>query len=207
MKILGGTLKGRNFYMPPDIRPTQNVVRKAIFDILGDVEGLDFLELFAGSGAVGFEAYSRGAKSVTFIEKNPSCLEVIQENCRLLGIDIMDPTQTPVRVRVGDVFEQIPRLAQQKQKFDIIFCDPPFLLEDQDSAQEPQTEVRRRKIESETAKKTLKCLGAHDILTPNCLIIVQCYRRETLPEAEGRVLAVRERFYGASLLKIYKVAS
>ena len=57
MKIIGGKYKGRNIYMPKDIRPTQNLTRKALFDILGqDLEGIEFLELFAGSGAVGLEA-------------------------------------------------------------------------------------------------------------------------------------------------------
>lgn len=56
MRITTGKYKGRNMLMPKGIRPTQNKVRKAIFDILGDIEGLSFLELYAGSGAVGFEA-------------------------------------------------------------------------------------------------------------------------------------------------------
>ena len=86
MKILGGKLKGRNFYMPAEIPPTQNLVRKAVFDILGDINGVEFLELFAGSGAVGFEAFSRGAKMVTLVERVSSCLEVIHKNLQLLDI-------------------------------------------------------------------------------------------------------------------------
>ena len=67
MKILGGSKRGRNFYMPAGIRPTQNLTRKAIFDIIGhDQEGCEMLELFAGSGGVGFEALSMGARKVTF---------------------------------------------------------------------------------------------------------------------------------------------
>ena len=63
MKIIGGKFKNRNFYMPATIRPTQNMLRKALFDIIGqDFEGLTFLDLFAGSGAMGLEALSRGAK-------------------------------------------------------------------------------------------------------------------------------------------------
>ena len=78
MKILGGNLKGRNFYMPAGIRPTQNVVRAAIFDLLGhDLSGVSLLELFAGSGAVGLEAISRGAPP-TRLEPDRSGLDAIQ---------------------------------------------------------------------------------------------------------------------------------
>ncbi|HPB69263.1 MAG TPA: RsmD family RNA methyltransferase, partial [Candidatus Omnitrophota bacterium] len=70
MKILTGSYRGRNFYMPADIRPTQNVARKAIFDLIGhDLSGLTVLDLYAGSGALGLEALSLGASKVTFVEK------------------------------------------------------------------------------------------------------------------------------------------
>src|ERR1035438_152041 len=89
MKILGGKYKGRNFYMPAGIRPTQNVLRAAIFDLLGhDFSGLTFLELFAGSGAVSLEAISRGADEVVMVEHNDLNAKTIQENCELLGIDL-----------------------------------------------------------------------------------------------------------------------
>jgi len=72
MKIIGGIYKGRNFYMPAGIRPTQTIARKALFDILGqDMEGVTFVDLFAGSGAIGLEAISCGAEKVIFVEKRP----------------------------------------------------------------------------------------------------------------------------------------
>ena len=74
--------------MPAGIRPTQNVLRAAIFDLLGhDLSGLIFLELFAGSGAVGLEAISRGADKVVMIEHNDLNAKTIQENGELLGIE------------------------------------------------------------------------------------------------------------------------
>ena len=89
MKILGGKYKGRNFFMPEGIRPTQNVLRAAIFDILGhDLSGLSLLELFAGSGAVSLEAISRGAEEVLMVEHNDLNAKTIQENCDLLGIEL-----------------------------------------------------------------------------------------------------------------------
>ena len=71
MKIIGGKFKNRNFYMPATIRPTQNMLRKALFDIIGqDLEGLTFLDLFAGSGAMGLEALSRGGAMQLYITTN-----------------------------------------------------------------------------------------------------------------------------------------
>ena len=69
MRIITGKYKGRTLKMPRGIRPTQNKVRKALFDILRDIQGLSFLELFAGSGAVGIEALSQGAGDVVFIKE------------------------------------------------------------------------------------------------------------------------------------------
>ena len=76
--------------MPEGIRPTQNLTRKALFDLLGqDLTGLTFLDLFAGSGAVGLEALSRGAQKVTFVEKDERSGEVIRENLDLLGVPLL----------------------------------------------------------------------------------------------------------------------
>ena len=75
--------------MPAGIRPTQGLLRAAIFDLLGhDLEGLSFLELYAGSGAVSLEAISRGAAEVVIVEKEPKNSEIIRENCDLLGIEM-----------------------------------------------------------------------------------------------------------------------
>ena len=198
MKVLGGRLKGRNFYMPQGIRPTQNLVRKAVFDILKDVRGSVFLDIFAGSGAVGLEACSRGAQRVVFIEKDPSCIQVIRENFELLGLEAplkagpQGPggavsSQDPIQLIPGDAFAFLKKSAGRAEKFDIIFFDPPY----------------GRGL----GKKTLKTLAAHDIVQPNSLIIVQTTATETLPKREGRFFLVREKRYGASVLAIYRVMS
>src|SRR3989338_8907154 len=86
MRIIGGKFKGRNFFMPKDTPATQDLVRKALFDLLGqDLTGLSFLELFAGSGAVGLEAMSRGAEKVVFVEHEPRSAEIIDENLQRLN--------------------------------------------------------------------------------------------------------------------------
>ena len=187
MKILSGALKGRNFYMPAEIRPTQNLVRKAIFDVLGDVSGLEFLELFAGSGGVAFEAISLGAKSAAVVEREERCMEVIRENLKLLKITSADTYPSPlgsIELITGDVFPVIKYLALKQRKFDMIFVDPPFGCD--------------------LGKKTLKALGAHDILRPHCFIIIQGEKNEILPSSEGRFLLVRKKNYGASQLSFYE---
>ena len=83
MRITSGSLKGRKLVSPGvrNLRLTEAKVRKAIFDILADsIEGSSVLELFAGSGALGIEAFSRGAGEVTFVDNNPRCIETIREN-------------------------------------------------------------------------------------------------------------------------------
>ncbi len=183
MKILAGSLKGRNFYMPQHIRPTQNVVRKAIFDILGDIEGLAFLELFAGSGSVGFEALSRGAKRVVFVENDHHCVEVIEDNIQLLDPLSKQLNLGELQLLAIDTFAAIRQLERIKSKFDLVFLDPPF--------------------EAQLGKKALKTLGAHDILHPNCLVVVQVGKREILSSTEDRFLLVKQKNYGASQLYIY----
>ena len=185
MKIIGGMFRGRNFFMPTGIRPTQDKTRKAIFDIIGqDLKGVSFLDLFAGSGAVGLEAISRQAKRVIFVEKDGRCVNVINENLSVLNISCCENGASPFLVIQMDTFAAIKQLNKRNEKFDFIFLDPPY--------------------GTDLTKKTLKTLGAYDILHPNSFIIIQHDKREILPESEGRFLRVKEKKYGNSLLSIFR---
>ncbi len=144
MRIISGRFKGRIIKMPRGIRPTQDKVRKALFDILGDITGLSFLELYAGSGAVGLEASSQGAGRVLFVERDRRCIKQIKQNLQVSGL-------SDYRVIGRDVIEAVKQLGQQDEKFDIIFLDPPYYRD--------------------FAKKTLKILSHYDIVSPNGLII------------------------------------
>ncbi|MBP7216367.1 MAG: RsmD family RNA methyltransferase [Candidatus Omnitrophica bacterium] len=119
MRIMTGKYKGLFIHMPDDIRPTQNKVRKAIFDILADIEGLSFLELYAGSGAVSFEALSRGAREAVLAEQNRDCQAVIKKNIALLGLEncILLPY---------DAQRALEQLVRTGKRFDIVFLDPPY---------------------------------------------------------------------------------
>jgi 16S rRNA (guanine(966)-N(2))-methyltransferase RsmD len=177
MRIITGRHKGRAIRMPGGIRPTQNKVRKAVFDILGDIKGLSFLELFAGTGAVGFEALSRGAGELVLVESECGPLEAIRrniealkaENCRLYPLQAQ---------------EAIPVLHREGGSFNIIFMDPPY--------------------REDWLKKTLQSLSAYDILAPYGLLIIQHSRKDRLPEEVCRLNLIKESRYGDTLLSIYR---
>lgn len=185
MKIIAGQFKGRNFFMPTDIRPTQNIVRKSLFDMLGqDLEGISFVDIFAGSGGVGFEAMSRGAESVTFVEKDPVCARMIEENAQLLFKNLSFEERPNYGIINSDGFASIKTLAQRKLNYDIVFIDPPY--------------------SRGLAKKALKTIDAYDIVKPTSIVIIQHEKREALPEESERFTRFREKKYGGSLLSFYE---
>lgn len=164
--------------MPADIRPTQGLLRAAIFDLLGhDIDGLSFLDLYSGSGAVGLEAYSRGAKEVLMIEKDPKNAQIIRENCELLDI----PMGAEVRLINGCSLASIKDLGLKGARFDIVFYDPPF----------------GRRL----GKKTLKVIETSDILHGQSFVVAQYDTGERLEISEGFKVLV-DRIYGASHLTI-----
>jgi 16S rRNA (guanine(966)-N(2))-methyltransferase RsmD len=175
MRIISGKYKGKPIKMPQGIRPTQNKVRKAIFDILGDIEGLSFLELFAGSGAVGFEALSRGAGSLVMVEEGRDCIPVIKKN-----IEALKETATFYPFSCSRAIEL---LSKKKHNFDIIFLDPPYY--------------------GQEAKKTLQILEGYDILAPNGFIVVQHFKKDNLPERLGDLVLFKQNTYGDTILSFY----
>lgn len=177
MRITTGKLRGRIILMPKGIRPTQDKVRKALFDILGDIAGLSFLELFAGSGAIGFEALSRGASEVTLVEYNRTCLLAMEKNIAALKLEncVLYPQEAERAIR---------RLHKECKKFDIIFLDPPYY--------------------GDRVKKTLQTLSAYDILAPNGFVVAQHFRKDGLPAENGELILIKEARYGDTLLSFYK---
>lgn len=122
MRIGGGELRSRVITFPDaeGLRPTPDRVRETLFNWLGQtLYGRSCLDLFAGSGALGFEAASRGAEHVTMIEKNPAVYRALQDNLKKLGCP-------QVFLRRQDGLEFASRDAQ---KYDVIFLDPPFQSE------------------------------------------------------------------------------
>jgi 16S rRNA (guanine966-N2)-methyltransferase len=121
MRIIGGLYKGRRLgTVRGTIRPTSDRLRESLFDVLGtSVHGSSWLDLFAGSGAVGLEALSRGARQVVFNDRDPEAIALLKKNLALCGIEI------GYQVRNEDAFVALRRLAG-KSAFDFIFLDPPY---------------------------------------------------------------------------------
>ena len=116
MRIVGGNLKGRTLYgfRGEDIRPTSDSARESLFNILGDVSGQSFLDLFSGTGAVGIEAFSRGAK-VVFNDCAPESVDLIRANIKKTGAQ-------------GETHcsDALSFIKSSREKFDVIFLDPPY---------------------------------------------------------------------------------
>ncbi|HEX4733924.1 MAG TPA: 16S rRNA (guanine(966)-N(2))-methyltransferase RsmD [Thermoleophilaceae bacterium] len=114
MRVVAGLYKGRTLHAPPgtSVRPTSDKVRGAVFNVLGDIEGLRVLDLFAGTGALGIEALSRGAADATFVDTDPA---PAQRNLDAIGVE------TTVDRR-----EALRFLAKSDARYDLVFADPPY---------------------------------------------------------------------------------
>ena len=121
MRIIAGRAGGITIKAPPaDTRPTSDRVREALFSMLGElVPGARVLDLFAGSGALGLEALSRGAREVCFVERHAAACAVIENNVRRAKLD-------GARVMQSEVAAALRRLAESGAQFDLIFADPPY---------------------------------------------------------------------------------
>lgn len=123
LRIIAGSFKGRLLKAPkgPSTRPTQGVLREAVFNICQqDIANARFLDLFAGSGAMGLEALSRGAAHATFVEQNRNAIACIKENIALLHVE----AQTILLP--SNANQALALLAKQNALFDIAYIDPPY---------------------------------------------------------------------------------
>lgn len=122
LRIVAGRLRGRRLSVPAasELRPTSDRVREALFNILGqDLTGFDVLDLFAGTGALGFEALSRGARRVVFVESHPKTAAALRRTAEELGVD------REARVIVGRVEDVLDR-ARLGGPYHVVVADPPY---------------------------------------------------------------------------------
>jgi 16S rRNA (guanine966-N2)-methyltransferase len=117
VRVVAGEFRGRRLAAPRGARtrPTADRVREALFSMLGDVSGARVLDLYAGSGALGIEALSRGAESAVFVERDPRAVAVIERNLASLGLEQEVHRQDAVRF-----------LTRGAGTYDLVFCDPPY---------------------------------------------------------------------------------
>ncbi len=122
MRVVSGTLGGRSLVAPKGqtVRPTPDRVREALFSALGDLEGVSLLDLYSGTGAISFEAISRGAARATAVERDKRALEVIKKNATNLDVG------PRLELIASDVKTALPRFVSGTRRFDVVFADPPY---------------------------------------------------------------------------------
>ena len=193
MRILAGESKGKPLKTRDGngTRPTDSRTREMLFNIIGArIIDIDFLDLYAGSGAIGLEALSRGARSCVFVEQNAVACAVIKENARALGY--LDRVQ----VWRAAVKPSIKRLVDDEKRFGIVFADPPF---------DRSNELKEVCATLDTAGQLLHNLAgqnADQSSDADALLIIQHHRR-ALPSLPARFEMVRERRAGESTLSFF----
>jgi 16S rRNA (guanine966-N2)-methyltransferase len=120
VRVIAGTRGGRSLRAPRgrDVRPTADRVREALFSILGPLEGISVLDLFAGSGALAIEALSRGAASATLVDRSPAAIAAITDNLRSLSL--------AAEVCRCDAARFLERARERPRQYDLVFLDPPY---------------------------------------------------------------------------------
>jgi 16S rRNA (guanine966-N2)-methyltransferase len=178
MRVIAGSLGGRRLRAPRGsaTRPTADRVREALFAMLGPLEGARVLDLYAGSGALGIEALSRGARSALFIERDARALAVLRANLAALEL-----AGEGVEVRGGDALAALRSAREGADTYDLIFIDPPY----------------------EKAPQLAGALTATvpPLLAPGGRVVLESDRRAPL---ELDLPALRQRRYGDTLITIHR---
>lgn len=183
MRIIAGRLSGRPLVEPtPQIkrflRPMREAVRAALFDILGDsVVGVRFLDLFAGTGSVGCEALSRGARSCVFVDISAEACNIIRKNIENLELG------SQATLYQSDVLQAIESFHRQGEQFDLVFLGPPY--------------------GKELAHKTLAHLASHPILSDSALVVTEVFKKEKIQREYRFLKFFDERTYGDNRLWFY----
>ncbi len=179
MRVTGGDLAGRKIVVPrrADVRPTADRVRESVFARLGDLEGQAVLDLFAGSGALGIEALSRGAGTALFVDRAETCTACIRANLEALDQDDRSQVwKSPARAALA-------RMARERRQFDLVLLDPPYA--------------------SGEARGALEALAAAQLVAETGMVVLECDHRHD----PGPVAGLRrsdERRYGDTLIARYE---
>jgi 16S rRNA (guanine(966)-N(2))-methyltransferase RsmD len=178
MRVIAGAFKGRNLKSPPSlqVRPTSDRLRETLFNVIAArVPDSRFLDLCAGSGAVGIEALSRGAAHATFVDRSRRSCQLIESNLELCRV--------PEEQRDIYCSEASEFLRQwDGDKWDLVFFDPPY---------------------KEDYLKTLQILGSSKLLNENGLLVAEHHHKTELPETIGHLTRMRILKQGDSTLSFY----
>jgi 16S rRNA (guanine(966)-N(2))-methyltransferase RsmD len=182
MRIIGGEYRGRILRMPKGvkIRPTRDRVREAIFNIIREaIPEARVLDLYAGSGAFGIEALSRGASSVVFVDNNINCIRIIKSNLSALG-----NSAKPSQVIKRDAVRAISGFQKEGKEFDIVFLDPPY--------------------HKDLARNCLIKIDACDILSQRGFVVSEHFVKDAMPDRIGALSAFTQRKYGDTVISFYR---
>ncbi|HPS20728.1 MAG TPA: 16S rRNA (guanine(966)-N(2))-methyltransferase RsmD [Candidatus Omnitrophota bacterium] len=181
MRIVAGEFRGRKIAHPAVsvVRPTKDRVREAVFNMMAEfIPGASVLDLFAGSGAYGIEAVSRGAGKTVFVDSNSVCAGTIKSNLKQLSIN------ERVSVIQCDAESVLAKMKDSNERFDVVFADPPYGLG--------------------LARKTLISINRYDILSqPGFLVLEHC-EDEMVPECEGGISLFKQKKYKDIIISIYR---
>jgi 16S rRNA (guanine966-N2)-methyltransferase len=179
MRVIAGRFGGRRLSAPRGrtTRPTSDRVREALFSMLGELEGIVALDLFAGTGALGIEALSRGAEWVVFVERDAGAVATLRANLAALGL-----SESEASVRVGDALGALRTARARGETYDLVFVDPPY----------------RHASELQSALSAL--LPA--LLSPSARVVVESDRRAP---AQLALQTITQRRYGDTTITIQRL--
>ena len=179
MRIIAGKRKGLNIKTIDEdsTRPTRDMVREALFSILtNEIMDSNFLDLFAGSGAIGIEAISRGASFAVFTDVNPKCIKVINENIAKAGFE--------EQAKVCNADYRLALKKLKENKFDIIYIDPPY----------------NKGLGIDAIEK----IAEYDILACDGVLILETDTNEEVPDIVGIYEKYNYKRYGRNILNLFR---
>ena len=203
MRVIAGAFKGRRLVAPKGsrvVRPTTDRVKESVFSILrAQVVNANFLDLCAGTGSIGIEAISRGAKHVTFLERDPRCIRVIEQNLQTCGLPTVPhtrcfgaaqkPTVSACLLR-RDAVKGISYLQKQAAVFEIIYFDPPYSTGTEGSPKLYTT--------------CLALLAENTLLGPGGTLLVEHAKRSVIPDRIGSLTRDRIASYSDTVVSFYR---
>jgi 16S rRNA (guanine966-N2)-methyltransferase len=185
VRVIAGKFRSRQLKGPKSLRlrPTSDRLRETLFNILGPtVKDSLFVDLYAGTGAIGIEALSRGAREVVFVESHAKACSLIRENLEALGVRV------GMEVIEASALRGLERLAGRRRVADFIFLDPPYEKE-------------------EEYLLVLEFLDASHLVAPGGLVVVEHRRKKELPERLDRLERVRLLEQGDAAMSFYRLAA
>ena len=184
MRVIAGKFRSRGLrtLRGMALRPTGDRLRETLFNVLGAaVEGSTFVDLFAGTGAIGIEALSRGAQRVIFVENHAAAVKLIRENLKSLGI------ADAAEVLAMDAIRGLKQFAAREGRADFMFLDPPY-------------------ARGEEYERVLEFIDSAKLLAPNGIVIAEHAKKINLPERMESLERSRVLVQGDSALTFYRVA-